>query len=228
MLTRLADAGLPVVALLTRHVPEGIGFVNADNVGGTHALVAHLAALGHKRIAWLGSADASNSNFHDRREGYRQGMLAAGLTQEPALELTRPWSRETFHQAVEAWLSLPDPPTAVVAADDDWAAAIAKAVLARGLRVPEDMAIVGFNDVPDAQRIGGGLTTIRQPFRQMGQLAVEQLLALVAGAPAADCRVTLPTEVDRPRFHIPFAWGLRVLALSRKTYSLHNIELELN
>ena len=195
MLARLADAALPVVALLTRHVPDGIGFVNADNVGGTAALVAHLAALGHRRIAWLGSADAANSNFHDRREGYRRGMAAAGLAQEPALELTRDWTRDTFSQALESWLALPDPPTAVVATDDDWAAAVTRAIQARGLRVPEDLAVVGFNDVPDAQGIGGGLTTVRQPFRQMGQLAVEQLLNLIAGTAAADCRLTLPTEV---------------------------------
>ncbi len=195
MLARLADAELPLVALLTRHVPEGIGFVNADNIGGTAALVSHLAGLGHRHIAWLGSTDAANSNFHDRREGYRRGMAAAGLAQSPGLELTRDWTKDTFSQALESWLSLPRPPTAIVATDDDWAGAVTKAVLARGLRVPEDMAVVGFNDVPDAQWIGGGLTTVRQPFRQMGQLAVEQLLALIGGAPAADCRLTLPTEV---------------------------------
>ena len=195
MLARLADAHLPVVALLTRHVPAGIGFVNADNIGGTAALVAHLVEHGHRRIAWIGSSDAANSNFLDRREGYRQGLQAAGLAQDPALELTRDWSREVFRQSIESWRALPHPPTAIVTPDDSWAAAIGEAVLARGLRVPEDMAVAGFNDVPDAQWIVGGLTTIRQPFRQLAQLAVEQLLTLIAGASAVDCRLTLPTEL---------------------------------
>jgi DNA-binding LacI/PurR family transcriptional regulator len=195
MLGRLADAQLPVIALLTRHVPAGIGFVNAENIGGAAALVAHLAERGHRRIAWLGSSDAANSNFCDRREGYRRGLSAAGLAYDPALELVQNWSREMFRQAIETWVSISEPPTAIVTPDDDWAAAVGQAVLAQGLRVPEDMAIVGFNDVPDAQGIAGGLTTIRQPLRQMGQMAVEQLMALIAGTPASDCRLTLPTEI---------------------------------
>jgi DNA-binding LacI/PurR family transcriptional regulator len=195
MLGRLADAQLPVVALLTRHVPAGIGFVNAENIGGTAALVAHLAERGHRRIAWLGSSDTTNSNFYDRREGYRRGLLTANLAHDLALDLVQNWSREMFRQAIETWVSMPDPPTAIVTPDDDWAAAVGKAVLAHGLRVPEDIAIVGFNDVPDAQGIAGGLTTIRQPLRQMGQMAVEQLMALIAGTSASDCRLTLPTEI---------------------------------
>ena len=74
MLGHLADAQLPVIALLTRHVPAGIGFVNAENIGGTAALVTHLTERGHRRIAWLGSSDTTNSNFCDRREGYRRGL----------------------------------------------------------------------------------------------------------------------------------------------------------
>ena len=100
-----------------------------------------------------------------------------------------------FRQVIETWMSMPDPPTAIVTPDDDWAAAVGKAVLGHGLRVPEDIAIVGFNDVPDAQWIAGGLTTVRQPLRQMGQIAVEQLLLLIAGTPASDCHLTLLTEI---------------------------------
>jgi LacI family transcriptional regulator len=196
-LERVALAGLPVVTLLARHVPAGVGYVNADNITAMHSLVAHLAELGHRRIAYI--APACSSNFLDRLEGYRQGLERAGLAREEGLErIVRSelwWSAEGYLTELDALLALPAPPTAVIVPEDSWAECVGKAIRARGLRIPQDIALAGFNDTPDAERICGGLTTIRQPFRLIGRTAVERLLALIEGAPVDACRVTVPTEL---------------------------------
>lgn len=197
VLERLATAGFPVIALLTRHVPDNIGYVNADNIEAMHTLIAHLTALGHRRIAYVGPAH--NSNFLDRRTGYRQALAAAGLSWDTRLEVTlsetRAWAQEAYTPILDNLLRLPAPPTAIVLPDDGPAELMINAIKTRGLRVPEDIAVTGFNDIPDAQRIGNGLTTIHQPFRQMGQVAAERLIALIEGATVEECRLTLPTQL---------------------------------
>ena len=195
-LERIAVAGLPVVALLTRHVPEGTGYVNADNIAGVRTIVAHLAEQGRRRIAFIGPL--YTSNYLDRLEGYRQGLAAVGLPYKPEFEaaFAQDWLRkERYDRALDAWLALPEPPDAIITQDDGWAKAIGRALQKRGLRVPEDIALTGFDDTPNARSICGGLTTIRQPFRQMGQIAVERLLALIEGGPIEAGRMTVPAQL---------------------------------
>jgi len=192
---RVAAAGLPVVAMLSRHVPDGVGYINADNCDAMRLIVEHLTSRGHARIAYIGPAHSSN--FKDRLDGYRAAMLGAGLESRPDLEavLDYPLKPEMIGSAIDRWVSPDVRATAIICADDGLAAAAYDALQARGLSVPEDMALTGFNDIFDARRIAGGLTTIRQPFREMGQLAAERLLAMIDGASVDTCRVTLPTEL---------------------------------
>ena len=195
-LERLTQAGLPVVTLLTRHVPERVGYANADNLDAMHQIVAHLVSRGHRRITFCGPVNTSN--FRDRYEGYRQALAAHGLpvglegegiVSEPVI-----WP-PVLGLIVDRWLALPERPTAVVLPTDGWAGRLLDELTARGFQVPGDFAVVGFDDIPDAQQIGGGLTTIRQPFRQIGIAAVENLLSLIEGAPVENCRTTLPGEL---------------------------------
>jgi DNA-binding LacI/PurR family transcriptional regulator len=193
---RAASGGLPVVALMTRHVPDKIGYVNADNIGALHLLVAHLKDLGHRCIAYAGSAHSSN--YLDRRDGFREAARAAGLSSDAAMELSSTgmfYSFDVYEAALDRWLALPAPPTAIIVSDDGLAVAFVEALTRRGLRVPEDMAVTGFDDVPDAARSAGGITTIRQPFREIGRKAVERLIALIEGAPVSECRVALPVDL---------------------------------
>lgn len=195
ILERVAAAGLPVVGLLTRHVPPGVGSINTDNVGAMRLIVAHLVSLGHRRIGYLGPGDASN--FLDRRDGFRQGMADAGLSAE-ALEHTPTedlWRWESYEGVLERWLAFPLRPTAIIAGDDGFAGFAAGTLHRHGLRVPEDISLTGFNDARAVQHLCGGLTTVRQPFRPMARLGVERLIALIDGARAADCRLTVPTEL---------------------------------
>jgi DNA-binding LacI/PurR family transcriptional regulator len=196
LLDQLAAAGLPVIAVLTRHVPVDVGYINLDNIGAVRDLVLHLHGLGHRRIAYAGPLD--QSNYIDRSEGYRQGLHLADLPFQPLLEATGPgaaWPFLLYPPLLDRWLALPEPPTAIIVQDDGAAAHMIELLQARGLRVPEDMAVTGFDDIPDASRSDPPLTTIQQPFHEMGQLAVERLLALAAGSPVEECRVTVPGRI---------------------------------
>jgi len=193
-LERVAAAGLPVVTMLSRHVPDSVGYVNGDNIGAARRLVRHLVDRGHRRIAFAGPERAS-SNYQDRREGYRQGLAAAGLPYDPQLEARSADTRrpqEAANHLVDDWLSLTAPPTAVVAITDAWAEAVCLSLQGRGVRIPDDMAVTGFDDVPAARDVCGGLTTIRQPFGEIGSQAVDRLLEMIDGTPFESCRQTLP------------------------------------
>jgi LacI family transcriptional regulator len=195
VLARLSLAGLPTVALLTRQVPSGVGYVTVDNLAAMHEVVAHLRVAGHERIAYIGPA--SDADFRDRIDGYRQGLSAVGLPSDPALEVVLSmdrdfWAEAAYRRALDCWQALPEPPTAIIVPDDEMAARVIDLLRDRGLRVPDDIAVTGFNDIAEARYIGGGLTTIRQPLRRIGERATEQLIALIGGAPVEECRITLP------------------------------------
>lgn len=196
-LERIAAAGLPVVAMLSRHVPANIGYVNGENIQATEELVGHLAERGHRRIAFAGPVRRS-SNYEDRRAGYRLGLERVGLAYDPALEPSLPDDRDITHacqRLFESWRTLTEPPTAVIAVTDAWAEAIGAAAQQQGLRVPEDLAITGFDDVAAATTICGGLTTIHQPFRAVGEQAVGVLLKRIEGAPVEASRIQLPLRL---------------------------------
>lgn len=196
-LARVAAAGLPVVALLSRHVPPNVGYINGENIDTVSALVLRLARQGHRRIAFAAPSRRA-SNYEDRRTGYRRGLIRAGLRFDPQLCPEVPDTREPVAPCVrllENWAALPNPPTAIVAVTDQWAGAIADAAAQLGLRIPQDLAITGFDNVPAAHAIGGGLTTVHQPFRMIGQRAVDLLIHLIGGASVEACRVTLPLDL---------------------------------
>lgn len=195
-LEHLADAGLPVVTLLTRRVPDTVAYVDSANVEGARVLVDHLLAQGHRRIAYVGPLH--NSNFLDRHEGYRRALEAAGLPVDPALvaaDMALRTEPEAYRRALDSFLALPAPPTAVFVCNDRWAVWMAEAAAARGLSIPGDLALAGFDDVPAARTLCGGLTTVRQSFPEIGRQAVEKLLARIDGAPVAECRVTVPISL---------------------------------
>ena len=193
-----AQAGLPVVALLTRHVPTNVGYVNADNFGGMRSAVEHLISLGRRRIGYYGPL--YTSNYMDRYQGFRSAMADAGLTFDATamkLELVpgELWDPSRFEQGARALVEMADNLDGMVFASDGLATVAVHLLREKGLRVPEDIAVVGFDDVPEAAHAAGGITSVRQPFREIGQLAVERLLALIDGAPVSECRVVLPTEL---------------------------------
>ena len=196
-LQRIADAGLPVVALLTRDVPAEAGYVNADNSSGIYQIVAYLRERGHRRIGFIGPINTSN--FRDRHEAYRDALRHYALERRPEWEVVllveQTWSGASCGHVLDYWLSHPERPTAVLLSYDGLATILLDEMNKRGLRAPEDLSVTGFDDILEARHVGGGLSTIRQPFRQIGSAAVNALIARIQRVPVEECRLTLPTEL---------------------------------
>ena len=153
-----------------------------DDVLGGRLATEHLLAAGHHRIALVGDAPASPFGFtssEHRRQGYLRALRGAGW--EPLMELQQrgPHGRLEAQALADRLLGLVDPPTAVFAASDMQAVGVIEAIRARGLRVPDDVAVIGFDDVELAEIVG--LTTVRQPLRESGRRGAELLLARLEG-----------------------------------------------
>jgi DNA-binding LacI/PurR family transcriptional regulator len=169
-------------------------YVDADNRGGARAAVLHLAARGRRRIATItGPLDMGVGL--DRLDGYRDGLAAAGLAADPALVEPGDFTEEGGAAATVRLLARPGPPVdAVFAASDLMAAGALRALRTAGRRVPEEVAVVGFEDSAVARYAQPPLTTVRQPIEEMGRQATRLLLATVAGE-ASGTHLTLDTEL---------------------------------
>jgi len=182
----LERAGVPAVLVgrpADRAVNQGMpaSYVDADNRGGAAKAVEHLARRGRRRIATItGPLDMGVGL--DRLEGYRNGLAAAGLAAEEELVETGDFTEEGGAAAMARLLARPGPPVdAVFAASDLMAAGALRALRAASRRVPEDVAVVGFEDSAVARYAQPPLTTVRQPIEEMGRQATRMLLAKIAG-----------------------------------------------
>ena len=175
---------------------ERIPSVSAAHMSGADQAMRHLLALGHRRIAQI-TGPRGWVATEDRRRGYRAALASAGILPDPALEVERrsPRSRPGRDAADRILLDLPDPPTAIFAFNDDIAIGAIQAARARGLRVPEDLSIVGFDDVEHATIVTPTLTTVRQPLAEMGRTAVSLLNRLLEGQSFETLHVELATRL---------------------------------
>lgn len=200
-LDRIAESKLPTVELLSCMTPNGVGYVASDNRDGMLQAVSHLVELGHKRIAYAGPINASD--YIERIAGYKQALRQLGIEYDASLlcankTISKNWvtsDSSEYVKAVDKWLSLDNPPTAIMTSSDRWAEWMINELNRRGLRVPDEMAVVGFDDVTAASYIGGGITTVRQPLVEIGKVGVYKLTELINGASYESCRVLLPTEL---------------------------------
>jgi DNA-binding LacI/PurR family transcriptional regulator len=195
---RLADRGIPVV--VSGRPPDDdldIASVDADNIGGGRQATEHLLATGRARIAVVaGPADMPVAA--DRLQGYRDAWREAGHAVDPALEgggdFTSPGGERATQQLLDA---APDV-DGIVAPSDLAAVGVLRALVAAGRRVPDDVAVTGFDDSVVAEAATPALTSIRQPLDRLGSEMVRLLLAQLAGAPVVPGeRVVLPTELVR-------------------------------
>lgn len=192
----IEDRGLPVVVLDgTRR--DGDLYVGVDDRGGARAAAEHVLALGHRRLAVVTlSEDAQLRGVKEvsisRGDGYRDAWQAHGLTDADVtvvhgggLEL------DAFEARIRGLLDRPDRPTAVLAMSDEVGAGVVRVALALGLRVPEDLSVVGFDDSPTAFSVHPPLTTVRQDFQRKGRLAVR----LALGDLSEGRQIVLPVEL---------------------------------
>lgn len=186
--------GVPVV-VLDRRVPfEQVDVVRCDSVRGAYRLVRHLLALGHRHVAILaGPQDVSTAS--DRVTGYRQALAETGLSYDSEIVYYGEYTQTSGYEMTQQALTANPRPTALFAANNFIAVGSLRALRDAGLRVPEDMALVSFDDLPPAFVIDPFLTVAHQPAYQMGHKATELLLARLSGlAPQEYQEVLLPIE----------------------------------
>ena len=185
--------GTPVVAVDPQAGQSGLPTVDSDSLHGARLATAHLLELGHRRIAMLrGRPDLQSAQL--REQGYRQALAGAGVLVDEDLVLIGDYDAGVSQRQARRLLTAPHRPTAVFAANDVSAIATIEAAAELGLRVPGDLSVVGFDDIPEAALCTPPLTTVSQPVRQMGQRSVELLARLIRGEPA-DTHITLATDL---------------------------------
>ncbi|WP_436535746.1 LacI family DNA-binding transcriptional regulator [Actinoplanes sp. HUAS TT8] len=192
----LVASGIPLVALDPNGEPEHpIPSVGATNWNGGIAAVRHLLGLGHRRIAVL-SGPADRLCARARLEGARAAMSAAGTPLDERLVRVGQWfAFEDGLSYGRELLRLPERPTAVFCGNDLQAFGLYEALRQAGLRVPDDLSVVGFDDLTYSRWSGPPLTTVRQPLVEMGVAAAELAVDLAAGRPLAHTRVELATTL---------------------------------
>jgi DNA-binding LacI/PurR family transcriptional regulator len=194
--SRLTAAGVPIV--LVGRPPKGskASYVDVDNRQGAQSAVAHLIASGRRRIATItGPLDTSPGT--DRRQGYRDAVAEAGLKPDHTLEACGEFTREGAAAAMTRLLEVHPDIDGVFAASDQMAAAALAVLVASGRQVPEDVAVVGFDDLAIAQSTNPQLSSVRQPIEEMGHEMARLLVEAVDAADPVPRRVILATELIR-------------------------------
>jgi LacI family transcriptional regulator, galactose operon repressor len=178
-LRALQETGYPFVVVDPRvQLDEGIPAVSAANSSGARAAAEHLLSLGHRRIgAITGPADWMAST--ERLNGYRSALAAAGVLPVSELVVESDFSIESGEAAAAVLLDLPERPTAIFGFNDNVAIGALRAAAERGLGVPDDLSVVGFDDSEQSALVTPALTTVRQPLAEMGRMAVSLLLRLL-------------------------------------------------
>lgn len=191
----LLDQGYRYVVIDPRKpLAERIPSVSAAHTSGTNQAMQHLLGLGHRRIAAV-TGPAGWAATDARRRGYHAALAGAGIVLDPALEVEGDFEIAGGFKAGDYLFELRDPPTAVFAFNDNLAIGVIQAARARNLRIPEDVSVVGFDDLEHATIVTPQLTTIRQPLAEMGRTAVSMLVRLLEGQRYETLHVELGTRL---------------------------------
>ena len=193
-LRHLKDEGFPVV-LLGQLPGAGMPFVDVDNVRAARGAVQHLLCLGHRRVGMITNAPLVYTAARDRLAGYHQALAEAGIPFVQSLVGYGDFREESGHEAVESLLDLDDPPTAVFVASDLVAFGAMVAIRLRGLKIPDDVALVGFDDVRLADYVDPPLTTVQLPAYSLGYEAARLLTRLIVGETVDRTEILLQTEL---------------------------------
>jgi LacI family transcriptional regulator len=190
----LAQRKLPIV-LVDLHFDMDVDFISVDSFHGAFTATEHLIKLGHRRIGIIYNRQDLPVGLV-RLEGYKAALLAYGLPFDPALAVQGRWGVLPGELGAAALLSLPERPTAIFACDDQMAVGAMQTLYRAGLRIPDDISLIGFDDIEFAAHTNPPLTTIRQPLREMGYLAGQQVCRLIDdGINAPPLRMTIKPEL---------------------------------
>jgi LacI family purine nucleotide synthesis repressor len=171
---------VPVVLIGNDPAHPQLNSIDVDNFDGAYKATSHLARLGHRRIALVLGSLAMQESL-DRRSGYLKAMQDAGLTPEPDLMAVGSYAAETGYETMQRWIAAGTCPSAVFCASDAIALGVLLALYKAGLRVPDQVAVVGFDDVPSSQYTAPPLTTVHQPIYDKGVQAANIIIDRIEG-----------------------------------------------
>jgi LacI family transcriptional regulator len=200
----LVESGTPASLVLDRSPDPGVPAIDVDHLHGGYLATKHLLDLGHHRIAHVTFADApletgSPGSQAARYQGYRQAFAERGLEPDEAWLFRGPreieGGRLMAHELVARFPSPETRPTAIAAFNDRTAIGVIRGCYEAGIRVPEDIALIGFHDIPTARYTTPALTTIGHPLIELGEMAAESLFALIAGGDIAERDRTVPVKL---------------------------------
>lgn len=186
--------GSSVVAVDPHTGPTDLPTVDSDNLRGAQMAIEHLVGLGHRRIGMLsGRPDLRSAQL--RQQGYRLALASAGLPVDENIIRVGPYGPDMSREPALQLLTTAERPTAVFASSDVSALATIELASQLGLHVPQDLSVVGFDNIPESALSVPPLTTVSQPIRDMGVRAVELLVSLIRGEPVEKAHITLPTSL---------------------------------
>ena len=189
-LPRLEQVGIPIILLNKKSYVFSVG---TDSIDGARQAVEHLLGLGHRRIAYIGGS-RSEEESAERRAGYEQALIDHGICLEPSLIVEGDGWSEGGRRSMHQLLALPSPPTAVFCFNDLTASGVLLAAYGAGVRIPQDLSVVGFDDSNLASLLVPPLTTVAQQSDQMARLALQMALDLMEGN-TPSTPITLPGKL---------------------------------
>jgi LacI family transcriptional regulator len=194
-LQTLMTHGFQFVVVDPRERLDGqVPTVSAANLSGAYAVTSHLLGLGHRRIAAI-TGPRGMLATDERTRGYHAALAAGGVTPSPDLLVESQFDVAGGRSAAEQLFKLAELPTAIFAFSDQIAIGVLHAALANGVRVPDQLSIVGFDDTPEAELVTPALTTVRQPLAEMGRMAVSLLTRLIENRRLEALHIELATQL---------------------------------
>jgi DNA-binding LacI/PurR family transcriptional regulator len=206
-LTRLIEQGTRFVRWGAESEDMSIVSIGCSNIDGGYQITQHLLGLGRKRMAFLGGADSSCPEFWDRYRGHCQALEEAGLKIDPKMQLDAITTEESGYEAASKLISMNKPFDTIFAASDLIAIGVIRALKENYLRVPKDVAVVGFDNIATASSVSPPLTTMKQDTVIAGELLVDNLLKLIAGEDVSSVQMNAELVVRK-------SCGVELAALS--------------
>jgi LacI family transcriptional regulator len=190
----LEQNGVPTVLVNFDARPMKIPVVALENRNGARMAVEHLVGLGHRRIGFIAGTPATGQSG-ERELGYKDALRGAGIRFDASLVEEGAFAQAPGKAAAQRLLDLRRPPTAIFAANDEMAYGAIDAIHSRGLKVPDDVSVIGFDDITLSSHVFPPLTTMRQPLAELAARAVADVVTLAQGGTVAPKKTALPMEL---------------------------------
>ncbi len=190
----LESMSLPFVQLTPHERSEQWSWVSADDEQGAFSATIHLLELGHRRIGFI-QGSAGHQASEARFDGFRRAFESYNLKPDPSLIRLGDWSYEAGLKYAVELLTLSCPPTAIIAANDEVAAGVIQTAWRKGVQCPEQLSVVGFDDVPLAKQLWPPLTTVSQPIYQIATAAISILIENLIQGNGAISHIEVPTRL---------------------------------